>query len=97
VTRPGPEEPYTLDVARSAARAIAETLPPAVASSAVEFITGRLLQNPHRLGAPLENELAGSYGARLGPDYRVVYDIDDDQRVVKVLRIGRRADIYRST
>jgi mRNA interferase RelE/StbE len=64
--------------------------------SAVEFITGRLLQNPHRLGAPLGNELAGSYGARLGPDYRVVYDIDDDQRVVKVLRIGRRADIYGS-
>jgi mRNA-degrading endonuclease RelE of RelBE toxin-antitoxin system len=32
--------------------------------------------------------------ARRGP-YRIVYDIDDDRRAVRVLRIDHRADIYR--
>ncbi|MDQ3637697.1 MAG: type II toxin-antitoxin system RelE/ParE family toxin [Actinomycetota bacterium] len=27
--------------------------------------------------------------------YRVIYEVDDDQRVVTVLQVGHRRDIYR--
>jgi len=29
-------------------------------------------------------------------DYRIVYNIDDNQKIVTVLRIGHRREIYRS-
>jgi len=28
-------------------------------------------------------------------DYRVVYDVDDDAKIVTVVRIGHRKDVYR--
>ena len=34
------------------------------------------------------------YRMRVG-DYRVIYGIDDDQRLVTILDIGHRSDIYR--
>jgi mRNA interferase RelE/StbE len=93
VTPLDPDEPYELVVAASASRAIADHLPEPVAWAAIDFINGPLLSNPYRVGAPLENELAGLYGHHLA-DYRIVYHIDDENCVVEVLRIGRRADIY---
>ncbi len=89
-----PDEPYELVVAGPAARALAETLPEPAAWAVTDFITGRLLRNPHRIGYPLENELAGLHGAHVG-DYRVIYRIDGEYRTVEVLRIARRADVYR--
>ena len=87
-------EPYDVKLATSVSRAISETLPESVAWAALGLINGPLLANPYRVGAPLEDELAGKYGARIGPEYRLVYRIDDEQRIVEVLRIGRRADVY---
>ncbi len=94
MTEPVDEESYELKMASSAARAIREKLPEAIAWAALELIDGPLLENPHRVGAPLEGELAGRHGARVGPEYRVVYRIDDVNRIVEVIRIARRADIY---
>ena len=37
---------------------------------------------------------AGLWRIRRG-DYRIVYNIDDSQRVVTILRIGHRREIYR--
>jgi mRNA-degrading endonuclease RelE of RelBE toxin-antitoxin system len=42
----------------------------------------------------LQRGLAGLWAARRGP-YRVVYEIDDDQETVIVVRIDHRSDIYR--
>ncbi len=28
-------------------------------------------------------------------NYRIVYDVDDEQRLVTILKIGHRRDIYR--
>ncbi len=39
--------------------------------------------------------IVGLWRVRQG-DYRVIYDIDDDQRIVVILYIGHRKDIYRS-
>jgi mRNA interferase RelE/StbE len=36
----------------------------------------------------------GGWRIRVG-DFRVIYEIDDDQRAVTVLRIGHRRDVYR--
>ena len=38
---------------------------------------------------------AGLWRVRQG-DYRIVYNIDDDQKIVTILRIGHRREIYRS-
>ena len=64
------------------------------ASAAVDFITGPLLDNPHRVGKPLQGRYEGEHSARCGPDHRIRYRIDDAVRVVAVLDIARRADSY---
>jgi mRNA-degrading endonuclease RelE of RelBE toxin-antitoxin system len=90
------EAGYQLVVARPAARAIAETLPEAVSAAVIDFITGSLIESPHRVGRELRNELAGIHSARRG-SYRILYRIDDVQRTVTVLRVDHRRDVYRTT
>ena len=55
---------------------------------------GALLDNPHRLGGELQRELAGMRSARRGV-YRVIYEIEDNDRLVIVYRIEHRATVYR--
>ena len=86
---------YELGTAPPARRALANQLPPEVAAAAAEFITGPLLENPQRVGKPLGQELAGIFSARLGRDWRVLYEIDDRRHVVIVLDIRKRATAYR--
>jgi mRNA interferase RelE/StbE len=88
-------EPYELGTAPPARRAIAERLPPEVAAAAVEFTTGQLLAHPQRVGKALGEELAGVLSARLGRDWRVLYEIDHVRRTVIVLDIRHRATAYR--
>lgn len=85
---------YELRVAASADRMLAR-LPESAAAAVVEFMTGPLLDNPQRVGKRLTLELADHFSARRGA-YRVVYLIDDSTRVVRVVRIDHRADVYRS-
>lgn len=85
---------YELVVTAPAARAIRESLPEAVAFAVIDFITGPLLENPRRVGAPLRGELEGIWSARRGT-YRVLYRVDEENREVIVLRVGHRRDIYR--
>ena len=87
-------EPYQLVVAPSAARAIRDRLPEAVAAAVVEFITGPLPANPHRVGKPLQRQLVGLWSARRGT-YRVLYEIDDQTRTVRVVDANHRGDAYR--
>jgi mRNA-degrading endonuclease RelE of RelBE toxin-antitoxin system len=49
---------------------------------------------PHRVGHPLQRELTGLWSARRGP-YRAVYQVDEQPRIVAVVRIDHRADVYR--
>jgi mRNA-degrading endonuclease RelE of RelBE toxin-antitoxin system len=60
----------------------------------VEFAFGDLAAAPQRVGKPLERELSGLFGARRGP-YRVLYRIDEDTKLVTIVRIAHRADAYR--
>ncbi len=87
-------EPFRLRVTACAGRAIQDKLPENVATAVLEFMTGTLLENPHRVGNPLRQELEGAHSARRGA-FRVLYEIDDDRRLVTVLRVEHRADVYR--
>ncbi len=84
---------YQLRVTGPAERQLAR-LPEGVAAAIVEFLLGPLLDNPHRLGGPLQRELAGLRSARRGA-YRIIYEIDEEDLLVIVLRIEHRSTVYR--
>jgi mRNA interferase RelE/StbE len=69
-------------------------VPAAVAAAAFEFITGPLFQQPYRVGKRLLPPLEDRFSVRRGT-YRVIYRVDDVARVVTVVDIGHRRDIYR--
>lgn len=87
---------YELGTAPPARRALADRLPAEVAAAAAEFITGSLLISPYLVGNPLGEELAGIHTARLGRNWRVLYEIDDAKHLVIVLDIRHRSVAYRS-
>lgn len=72
-----------------------QAVPPRVAEPLLAFVCGSLAEEPKRRGKPLQGELTGRWAARRG-DYRIVYRLDDDTKVMYVLKIARRADVYRS-
>jgi mRNA interferase RelE/StbE len=78
----------------AASRRALTRLPEKVASAVIEFLYGSLAESPHRVGKVLKLGLEGLHSARRG-DYRVIYRIDDDQRLVIVIAIEHRSDIYR--
>lgn len=65
-----------------------------MATAAIEVLYGAVAENPHRTGAPLRLGLEGLYSARRG-DYRILYAIDDDNHVVRVVTLEHRSDVYR--
>jgi len=85
---------YELILAGAARRALERELPLAVALAAWEFCNGPLRENPRQVGKPLGRELTGYFSARCGA-YRVIYRLVDNDSVVYVVRIERRADVYR--
>lgn len=85
---------YRLVMARSALRALDLELSEAVASAVVEFVTGPLLENPQRVGKPLQHPLDGKWSARRG-QYRIIYTLDTAAQFVTVLHIAHRRDAYR--
>lgn len=85
---------YDVHFTGPARRAMAN-IPPRIIPAIIEFVFGDLAQEPHRVGKPLERELAGLHGARRGP-YRVLYRIDDESQRVYIVHIDHRSDVYRS-
>lgn len=86
---------YELGTARPARRALSDRLPPEVALAAVEFIGGPLLENPRRVDKQLTAELTGMFSARVGREWRVIYEIDEARSTVIVLDIQHRSTVYR--
>lgn len=84
---------WRLSVAASAERVLGR-LNDRVAAAIVEFMVGPLVADPTVVGRPLQRELAGYWSARRG-SYRIVYRLDGDAQVVRVVRIEHRSDVYR--
>jgi len=93
--KPPDDFPYAIVLAPGARRALTETLPPAAAFAAWEFISGPLGQRPRVVGVPLRAPFEGLWRARRG-EYRVRYRIDDANQRVIVFDIDHRRDTYRS-
>jgi mRNA interferase RelE/StbE len=89
----GPSAAFEVRFTATARRGL-NTLPPRVLSAVVEFAFGDLAREPRRVGKPLRDDLAGLFSARRGP-YRVLYRIDDAARIVFIVRVDHRADVYR--
>ena len=87
------EAPWDLVVAGPARRTI-DRLPWRIALAVLDYLVGPLLENPNRVGKPLRGDLAGLHSARVGA-YRIVYEISEINRTVRVIYIDHRADIYR--
>ena len=90
-----PAERYALRTTPTVRRALTDVLPEAVAAAVYEFITGPLLDNPHRVGKRLLPPLDDRHSARRGT-YRVIYRIDDKEQVVTVVDVAHRRDAYRT-
>ncbi len=87
-------DPYELRVTGPVQRQL-ERLPEDTAAAIVEFMLSALIENAHRVGGRLQRELAELHSARRGA-YRVIYEIDEEQRAVIVLRVDHRSRVYRS-
>jgi mRNA interferase RelE/StbE len=86
---------YEIEWTTSALRSL-DRLPEKIATACVEFVYGGLAEQPQRVGRALRFDLEGMHSARRG-DFRVIYEIDESQKVVTVIAIGHRSDVYRAT
>ena len=54
----------------------------------------KLVEDPHPRGArKMVGEMRGAWRIRVG-DYRVIYDVDEDQRLVIILAALHRREVY---
>jgi mRNA-degrading endonuclease RelE of RelBE toxin-antitoxin system len=83
-------EPYQLRVSYDAQRVLTQAppvgLPSRQAWAAYRFVTGELPRDPTSAGVALGAALTGVWSARQ-PGYRVLYEVDEQHRVVTVLVI----------
>jgi mRNA-degrading endonuclease RelE of RelBE toxin-antitoxin system len=84
---------YEVEVTPEALRHL-HRLPAKVRDAALATIFGPLAENPHRLGHALVGELEGLFSARRG-DYRIVYEIFEEEEVLLIHRVQHRKDVYR--
>ncbi|MEX2659143.1 MAG: type II toxin-antitoxin system RelE/ParE family toxin [Acidimicrobiales bacterium] len=85
--------PYEIEWTRSALRRL-NRIPEKAAHACIEFVYETLADNPQRVGGALRLELAGKRSARRG-DFRIIYEIDDAAKVVTIVAIDHRSDVYR--
>ncbi len=82
---------YTVIIPKSVHKQL-NKLPTFVSDSIVSRLTG-IQENPRPIGS-LKMRGSEAWRIRIG-DYRIIYDIDDEAKVVVVRRIGHRREIYR--
>lgn len=71
-----------------------DRLPNKIRDAALATIFGPMAENPQRVGKPLMDELEGLRSARRG-DYRIVYEILEDEMAVVIHRVQHRRHVYR--
>lgn len=82
---------YQVVILRRAQKELAEL--PIERYGRVRDAVGDLGETPRPVGCL---KLTGRDGWRIRVgDYRVVYEIDDDRRLVTILHVGHRRDVYR--
>ena len=66
-----------------------------IQSQILRFLRLRIAtdENPRRIGSPLKGDLHGLWRYRVEP-YRLVCRIEEKQRIVLILGVGHRKEIY---
>lgn len=85
---------YRVTLSHRAKHALTDDLPEAVAAACFAFIAGPLAENPRRIGKRLLEPLSPLYSARRG-EFRLIYDVRDEDVLVHVVSIKHRRDVYR--
>ncbi|MBS0183963.1 MAG: type II toxin-antitoxin system RelE/ParE family toxin [Nitrospira sp.] len=85
-------EPYSIVITRSAEKEL-RAIPSGDLKRVVDRIRG-LAQQPRPSGCEKLSGESERYRIRQG-DYRIVYSIDDTARLVAVVKIGHRREVYR--
>lgn len=85
-------EPYNIAIKRSAEKEL-KAVPSGDLKRVIERIQG-LAQQPRPSGCEKLSGESERYRVRQG-DYRIVYGIDDAARLVEVVKIGHRREVYR--
>ena len=85
------EEAYELRTSSTVRRVLGGDSAGTIAAAAYKFITGPLLQDPCLIGKRLLPPMDDRFSAR-----RVIYRIDDKARVVTVVDVAHRRDVYRT-
>ena len=84
---------YEVDITPEGLRHL-NLLPEKVRQAALAAVFGPIAENPHRLGKSLLGDLEGLHSARRG-DYRIIYEILEDEKTVLIHRVQHRRDVYR--
>ena len=84
---------YSLEIKRSAAREI-DHLP---TKKERRLVVNRITAVADEPRPPGSEKLVGGerYRVRQG-HYRIVYEVDDAARIVRVVKVGHRRDVYRT-
>ena len=82
---------FSIRIKESAARELRRVVKPDRAR--IVAAIDRLAENP-RLGISLKGDLRGLRRLRTG-DYRILYELRDDELIVLVVRVSHRRDAYR--
>lgn len=77
-------DPYRLEITRKALKDI-EHLSPKLKKKLREILINRIAVDPYS-GKRLVGDLSGYWSVRLNLRDRIVYKVDEDQRVVYILR-----------
>jgi mRNA interferase RelE/StbE len=85
---------YQIETASRRVEKEISTLPRRTRERVIQAIR-KLSDDPRHQGTrKLSGEMPGAWRIRVG-DYRVIYDIDDDQRIVTILAALHRREAYR--
>jgi mRNA interferase RelE/StbE len=84
---------YEVEITPEGLRHLDE-LPAKIREAALAAVFGPIAKNPARLGKPLFGELEGLRSARRG-DYRIIYQIVEEEKAIIIHRIQHRRDVYR--
>ena len=84
---------YKIAIERRTKRSLERRIDNDIVERIIQTID-RLEQNPY-LGKPLKGPLKGKYSLTVRRNYRVVYRIEEEQRLVVVEKIGHRSKVYK--
>ena len=87
---------WNVELSESADRELAK-LDPQDRERILKFLERRVakLDDPRSLGEALHGSQLGEFWKYRVGDYRLISKIEDDRRLVLVLRVGHRKEIYR--